>query len=236
MKDGILPDGSTTLTFGSLKCEIRAPNALPNGNSADSSNLQMWRGPAKDTAPAGKGFRVPVIRTHEKGTGAPWMKPHPGGVQRPGAVENRRPPPQPVGQSRRPKGPDQWASANGRRDGEYGSDKGDFSLKLPLTAQLDKPGPPTGNNLHSVPAVDIDERLRVLRPDVVADRHSSGIRRMDRMSDTDGGGIEQEMLLEHTASLVVGDEAEANKNVTAKKKNGSRSEVKLSPISYLLLL
>eukprot|EP00268_Persea_americana_P066458 TRINITY_DN904_c1_g2_i1.p1 TRINITY_DN904_c1_g2~~TRINITY_DN904_c1_g2_i1.p1 ORF type:complete len:731 (+),score=99.39 TRINITY_DN904_c1_g2_i1:252-2444(+) len=225
INDGILPDNSTTLTFGSLKCEIRAPNALPNGNSTDSkfnstdSKFQPWRGPAKEPAAPGRSSRAPPIRPHEKGPGAPWQRPSSGGAQRPGLMENRRLPPPPIGHSRRPKGPEQWASANGRRDGEHGLEKRDFSMKLPLTAQLHKPGPPTGSNLHSVSRADLEERVTNLRGEVLADgRSSSGFRRRIGITNPeDGRDIEEDI-----SSLMLEDE-EANRNA-AKKKNGSRGK------------
>lgn len=144
-------------------------------------------------------------------------------------MENRRLPPPPIGHSRRPKGPEQWASANGRRDGEHGLEKRDFSMKLPLTAQLHKPGPPTGSNLHSVSRADLEERVTNLRGEVLADgRSSSGFRRRIGITNPeDGRDIEEDI-----SSLMLEDE-EANRNA-AKKKNGSRGKVKLSHFSFIL--
>lgn len=143
-------------------------------------------------------------------------------------MENRRSTPPPIGHSRRPKGPEQWASANGRRDGEHGSEKRDFSMKPPLTVQLDKPGPPTGSNLHSVPRADLEERVTNLRGEVLSDgSSSSGFRRRTGIiNPEDGRDIEEDI-----SSLILEDE-EANRNAT-KKKNGSRGKVKLSLLFHI---
>ncbi|XP_042511124.1 UTP:RNA uridylyltransferase 1 isoform X2 [Macadamia integrifolia] len=109
--------------------------------------------------------------------GAPWGKEQLPGFQSSILPEHRRTPP---GFPHKPQGQGHWVSEGQESRDElkrlvhslYNEDgmmrrqapedlgiQGDSSPRLGLTTQLERPGPPTGSNLHSVPASDIEESL-----------------------------------------------------------------------------
>lgn len=86
--------------------------------------------------------------------------------------------------------------------------RGDGSRGLELSAQLDRPGPPSGSNLRSVSASDVEESMMKLKSDAVEV----------------GGGHEIDDIGQRLVdSLLIEDESD-DKNETKKHKN-SRDKV-----------
>ncbi|XP_058086576.1 UTP:RNA uridylyltransferase 1 [Magnolia sinica] len=231
-----IPAVDKTLTFGSLKCEFLNHDGLPNGNSVSSGGSKTHTRYGSEQSSGGsssssKGSSVqapePVHSGHERGRGGPGLKQPRGTFQRVS------------GEPCRPKGPGQWVAMNERRDGERGLEKADEPLlrqpvknlvhygnvlsKLPLSVQIDDPGPSTGSSLHSVPAADIEESLANLQGEH-AGKRGPAQQRLEKMSDREGE-ISSEQL---KGTLMIKDELGGKNSVrqyndSARKKD-HRSE------------
>ncbi|XP_043716193.1 UTP:RNA uridylyltransferase 1-like [Telopea speciosissima] len=131
----------------------------------------------------------------QKREGAPWGKEQPPGFQSSILPEHRRAPP---GFPHKPQGQGHWVSEGQESRDElkhlihslYNEDgvmrrqapedlgiQGDASPRLGLTTQLERPGPPTGSNLHSVPALEIEESLSNLHCQVSDEGGTLGLLR-----------------------------------------------------------
>lgn len=160
------------LQFGSFTSDIGSSEDLLNMNAAKERESRNLNGPQLDPQVKSNSRNFDLDR---RGGVGGWGKQHHGGNYR--SVENRMPPP--PGFSNKPRGGGNWDYESRRRelDHSVNKEKGnhsdlskrssederlrsrDASLPLGLTAQLDRPGPPAGSNLHSALASDIEESL-----------------------------------------------------------------------------
>ncbi|KAF9614869.1 hypothetical protein IFM89_020966 [Coptis chinensis] len=72
--------------------------------------------------------------------------------------------------------------------------QGDASLRMRLSGQLDRPSPPVGSKLHSVPALDIEESLATLHGQGVEEDGRGNFRRHENRSRDEAGSPTNQMI------------------------------------------
>ncbi|XP_077248122.1 nucleotidyltransferase family protein [Tasmannia lanceolata] len=234
-----------TLTFGSLKPELLNREGLSIGNNYTDSRVSRFHSPDLRSDSSDFNQTNPEVNLHggkvfhhEKGGGNSSAKQQNVGYR---------------SQSQKSKGLGQWVSGKGASDGELNVEKedsglnfpfyakderkmsrnqGQVSSKLPLSFQVDRPGPPKGSNLHSVPAFDIEESLANIHGVSGGEEHGHGVQKVGKRNMDGVVGLgrfaserngELDMMSEQLmSSLMLRDES-VNKNALS-SRNSSRDK------------
>ncbi|XVE77011.1 hypothetical protein DITRI_Ditri13aG0027600 [Diplodiscus trichospermus] len=225
------------LVFGSLPSDIQTlqkPGGLLNGNLVDNSKLdksnQQFSSPL-DSNPNSSPYAFQHRDSGERGK----QQQHGGNYRHASSAETPRPPPgfgKPRGGGGGGGGSRDFG--NRRRHVEHNVDKVKAAYSqlssdndIGLRGQLDQPGPPSGSNLQSVSATDIEESLMELYSDGGGEEFS----RRGKFRREDGGEVDEvgELLLE---SLLIEDESDDKND---KKQHRREKETRVDKRGQRLL-